>query len=147
MAKAFEFRLEKVLDVRRAKEELARRDLAAARQAVIERNRLLLALLNQEDEAVQELRALRQSALDPVRLRRADEFRASLERMIQRERGILQELVKGELEKRRRAGEARKEVRVLERFRERQLRLHRQEMEREERKYLDEIGQRLAKGA
>ncbi len=43
--------------------------------------------------------------------------------------------------------EAHQGVRVLERFRERKVKLHRVELDREERKVLDEIGRNLAKGA
>jgi flagellar FliJ protein len=147
MAKAFEFRLEKLLDLRRLKEDAARRGFAAAQQAVVDRNRMILALMNQADEAKGELRALQQRAIDVGRLKCAGEFLAAMERLLQREQVVLQELVKAELEKRRLLTEARKGVRVLERFRERKLRLHGQELDLEERRFLDEVGQNLAKGA
>jgi flagellar FliJ protein len=147
MAKAFEFRLEKLLDLRRLKEDAAQRDFMAAQQAVAERNRMILALMNQADEGRGELRARQQRAVDVGRLKLADEFLVAMERLLQREQVALQELVKRELEKRRLLTEARKGVRVLERFRERKLLLHGRELDLEERRFLDEVGQSLAKGA
>jgi flagellar FliJ protein len=147
MAKAFEFRLEKLLDLRRLKEDAAQRDFMAARQAVVERNRMILALMNQADEARGDLRAQQQRAIDVGRLKVAHEFLVAMDRLLQREQVALQELVKTELEKRRLLTEARKGVRILERFRERKLRLHGRELDLEERRFLDEIGQSLAKGA
>jgi len=147
MAKAFEFRLQKVLELRRLEEEAAQREFAAAQQAVVERNRALLALLSAEEQGRQDLRAQQVRAIDVTRLRLAGEYLEAVGRLLDRERTALQDLVKVELEKRRRLTEALKGVRVLERFRERQLRRYRQDLDLEERKFLDEIGQNLAKGA
>ena len=147
MAKAFAFRLEKLLDVRRSLEDVAQRALAAAHQAVDERNRVILDLLSREDEAKEERRALQQASVDVARLRLADEFLVSMERLLQREYLMLQELVKAEMAKREELTEARKGVRVLEKFRERELRSHLQTLDLQERKTLDDIGQNLAKGA
>jgi flagellar export protein FliJ len=147
MTKAFEFRLEKLLELRRLKGDAAQREFAAAQKAVVERNRMILALMNQADEARVELRALQQRAIDVGRLRNAGEFLDSLERLLRREQIELQELMKMEMVKRRLLTEARKAVRVLERFRERKLLLHGRELDLEERRFLDEVGQSLAKGA
>lgn len=147
MTKAFEFRLAKLLDLRRRKEDAAQREVAAANQAVAERNRIILGLMSDEDAAKNELRSMQQRAIDVERLRRTAEYLASLDRLLQREYVALQELVKVEMEKRRQLAEAHQGVRVLERFRERKIGLHRLELDREERKILDEIGQNLAKGA
>jgi flagellar export protein FliJ len=147
MAKAFAFRLEKLLDVRRSLEDVAQRALAAAHQAVDERNRILLDLLSREDEAKEERRTLQQASVDVARLRLADEFLGSMERLLQKEYLMLQDLVKVEMVKREELTEARKGVRVLEKFRERELRSHLQTLDLQERKTLDDIGQNLAKGA
>jgi flagellar FliJ protein len=144
MAKSFQFRLEKVLDVRRMKEEAAQRDLAAAREAVVERNRIILDLMTREDEAKQDLRAMQERAVDVQRLRMAGEFLVAMEQLLRREYETLQNLVRVEIEKRVELTEARKGVRVLERLREKQARLHRQGLDLEERKFLDEIGRRTA---
>ena len=147
MAKAFDFRLEKLLELRRRKEEAARREVAAANQAVAERNRIILGLMSDEDLAKDEMRDAQQGTIDVERLRRAGEYAATLERRLQREYLALQDLVKAEMEKRNLLAEAHKGVRVLERFRDRKVQLHRLELDREERRFLDEIGQNLAKGA
>ncbi len=147
MSKAFEFRLQKLLELRRLEEEAAQREFAAAQQAVVERNQAILGLLTQEEEGRQDLRTQQERAIDVVRLRMTGEYLVSIELLIGRERAVLQDLTRVELDKRLRLTEALKGVRVLERFRERQLRRYREELDLEERKFLDEIGQNLAKGA
>jgi flagellar FliJ protein len=147
MTKAFEFRLQKLLELRRLEEETAQREFAAAQEAVAQRNRAILALLSEEEKGRRDLRAQQERAIDVARLRMAGEYLEALGRQLGRERSEMEVLAKAELEKRRRLTEALKGVRVLERFRERQLRRYRQELDLEERKFLDEIGQNLAKGA
>ena len=144
MAKSFQFRLEKVLDVRRLQEKSAQREFAAAQQAVAERNRVILDLMNREDEAKGELRALQERAVDLARLRMAGDFVASLERLLQREYETLQAQVLVEIEKRQQVTEARKAVRVMEKLRDKQARVHRQGVDLEERNFLDELGRRTA---
>jgi len=148
MAKTFEFRLEKLLEIRRAKEEGAQRELAAAHLAVEVRNGVILEMMNREDDAKNDLRSLQQgSAVDVERLRLAGDFLAALERLLRREYELLQQLVRKEMDKQERLTQARKDVRVLELHRERELRLHRLDLDRQERKFLDEVGGNLAKGA
>jgi len=144
MAKSFQFRLEKVLDVRRLQEKSAQRELAAAQQAVAGRNRIILGLMNQQDDARKELRLLQERAVDVARLRLAGDFAASLERLLQREYETLQAQVLVEIEKRQQVTEARKGVRVMEKLRDKQARQHRQGADLEERKFLDELGRRTA---
>ena len=144
MAKSFQFRLEKVLDVRRLQEKSAQRELAAAQQSVAERNRIILGLMNQQDDARKELRLLQERAVDVARLRLAGDFAASLERLLQREYETLQAQVLVEIEKRQQVTEARKGVRVMEKLRDKQARQHRQGADLEERKFLDELGRRTA---
>lgn len=147
MTKAFEFRLEKVLDLRRLKEEAAQRAFAAAQQAVADRNQSILVLMAEEDEVRNCLRDAQQRSVEVQKLRLAAGCLVALERRLGREYEALQEQVKVEMEKRRVLTEARKDVRVLERLRDKQLGVYRQEVDRDERKFLDEIGQNLAKGA
>jgi len=144
MAKAFRFRLEKVLGVRRLQEAAALRELAAAQNAVADRNGIILGLMSQEDEAKRERRAMQEGTVDLPKLRMAGECLAALERLLQCEYETLQALVIVEIEKRHRLTEARKGVRVLERLREKQERMHRQGLDLDERKFLDELGRRTA---
>jgi flagellar FliJ protein len=148
MAKTFQFRLEKLLDLRRTKEDVAQRELAAARQAVEIRNRVILDLMDREEQAKADLRDVQQAgALHVDRLRLATEFLGALERQLRREYETLQELVKTEIAARERLSQAKKDVRVLEKQREKELGRHRQGVDREERRFLDEIGGNFAKGA
>jgi|SRR5579859_3694647 len=147
MAKAFQFRLEQLLGIRRQREALAQRDLAAAQQAVAARNQSLLFLMDQEEQARNELRAQQERGIDVGRLRLADDYLVSLGRLLRREQETLHDLVRTEIERRQQLIEARKGVKVLERFRQTKLRRHDQDANLEERKFLDEIGQNLAKGA
>ena len=144
MAKSFQFRLEKVLDVRRLQEKSAQRELAAAQQAVADRNRIILDLMNQQDDAKRELRLLQERAVDVARLRLARDFAASLESRLRREYETLQAQVLAEIGKRQQLTEARKGVRVMEKLRDKQARQHRQGADLEERKFLDELGWRTA---
>jgi flagellar FliJ protein len=147
MAKACHFRLEQLLGIRRQREELAVRDLAAAQEAVAARNRSILFLMDQEEQAKKDLMAQHERAVDVGRLRLADEYLVSLAKLLRREQESLQDLIRVEMERRRQLVEARKDVRVLERFREAELRRFRRAADLEERKFLDEIGQNFAKGA
>lgn len=147
MAKAFQFRLEQLLGIRRQREELAQRDLAAAQEAVAARNKSILFLMDQEEQGKSEFRAMQERGIEVGRLKLADEYLASLGRLLRREQETLHDLVRVEIERRHQLIEARKGVKVLERFRETKLRRHRQEASLEERKFLDEIGQNIAKGA
>ncbi len=147
MAKAFQFRLEQLLGIRRQKEELAQRELAVAQQAVLARNQSILFLMDQEEEAKNEVRAQQERGIDVGRLKLSDDYLVSLGRLLRREQETLHDLVRTEIERRQQLIEARKAVKVLERFRETKLRRHRHEANLEERKFLDEIGQNMAKGA
>jgi flagellar export protein FliJ len=69
----------------------------------------------------------------------------ALERRIRREGAELVRRLQVREERRAEFVEARKQVRVLERLRERRLREYRLEVEREEQKTLDETGQRRRK--
>ena len=148
MAKGFAFRLEKLLEVRRAKEKVAERELAEARRAVEVRNNAILDLMGREDAAKGDLRELQQASAVPVdRLRLANEFLGALERLLRREYEVLQQLVQVEMDKREKLTQASKDVRVLERHRDKELRGYRRDLDRQEQQFLDEVGGNLAKGA
>lgn len=142
MTRAFTFRLQKLLDLRRLRQELAERELAVAQGAVREQNRLLAGLLGQEEAGKRDLRGMKEKTLDLGRLRLQEGYLLSLERRIRRESGKLQDLSRSELEKRRALVEARKGVRVLELYREKKVAAWKGEVDREERRFLDEVGQR-----
>jgi flagellar export protein FliJ len=147
MATTFRFRLDHLLGIRRQKEDLVQRDLALAQEAVAERHKSIAFLVAQQEQAKTEVRAAQERVIDMGRLKLADEYLSALAGLLRREQETLHDLVKVELGRRQELVEARKAVRVLERFRERQLHRKRREVDLEERKFLDDVGQNLAKGA
>jgi flagellar FliJ protein len=145
--RGFEFRLEKLLGMKRLVAEQASRELAVAREAVATQNVVLLALTADQEQATSELRELQTRTLELERLVLASAWLASLDRRLRRERRILEEREGVEQEKLAALTKARKDVRVLEKFRERQWNLYQKELNRKDRILLDEIGQNRAKGA
>jgi len=145
MAKAFRFRFEEVLGVRRLKEDQAQRELGLAQAAVRAQNLEIARLASEESEGKNALRGLRQNLVNIVRLRVQEGYLSSLERRIRQALERLQALVHVEGDKRRALVEARREVRVLERYRERQLRAWQYAQDLEERKFLDEVTQNMAR--
>jgi flagellar FliJ protein len=143
VAKAFHFRLDRLLALRRQKAEVAQRDLAAAMQLVQDQNRKLLEMMAEQDEGKAALRALRMRELDLVRLQFQEDYLGALERRIRGEVDRLQEIVRAEVGKRRELTEAVRGVKVLERLRERRFRDWSREENRREGKVLDEVAQRM----
>ena len=144
MARAFKFRLETLLEVRKLREDQAKRDLALARKQVLEQNQKLLGILNEEDAGKKDLRAMKQKELSLTHLRLQEGYLNFLERRIRQEYDRLQKMVKAELERRRALTEAMKGVRILEKLRDRQRRAYQYDMDRQEQKFLDEMAQRGA---
>ena len=144
MLKAFRFRLERLLDYRRLRKDLARAQLEDASREVREQNAVLMAGLREDHEGKSALRELKQSRiLDISQLRLQEGYLTALERRIRGEFDRLQQRTRVEAEKRKALTEARKDVLVLERLRERQERAHRYKEDREEQKFLDEVGQKV----
>ena len=145
MAKAFKFRFEQVLEVRRLKEDLARRDLAVAQRAAREQNQQVARLLAEEAAGKEALRGLKRKSIDVLQLRLQEGYLLALERRIREAAAKLQELGRVEAERRAALVEARKAVKVLEKYRERQLKAWACEQDRAERKFLDEVAQNMAR--
>jgi flagellar FliJ protein len=144
MPKAFKFRFEQILEVRRLKEDLARRDLAIAQQAVREQNQGIVRLLAEENEGKDAIRGLKKNTVNVVQIRLQEGYLAALERRIREGAERLKDLGKVEAVKRQALTEARKEVRVLEKYRERQLKAWQAGQDLAERKFLDEVSQNMA---
>jgi flagellar FliJ protein len=145
MAKAFTFRLERLLEVRRLREEIARRDWAVAQRELREQKRRVLELLVEEDQGRNAARLIKVKVLNLDQIRLHESYLSGLERRIQDARARFQELLKGEAEKRRLTVEARKRVRVLERFREKKRQAYLYEVGRQEQKFLDEVAQNASR--
>lgn len=145
MTRPFAFRLERLLDVRRLREDLASRDLALARRAVEEQNGLVLGLRGEVESAKEARRGLQgRDEMDLLQLRLHQDYQASVERRVSHEVRRLEDLVRAEAERRRAFVEARKGVRVLERFRERRFREHERAELRREQRELDEAARASA---
>lgn len=142
MPKAFRFRMERLLELRRLQEERKSRDLAEANRAVVEQQEKILKLWVEEDGAKLELRRLRVHDLDLTAIRIQEQYLSGLGRRIWREVRDLDSRQQKSAEKRREWSEAAQGVRVLERLRDRRHAEYVYEVDREERKFLDEIAQR-----
>jgi len=138
VARAFRFRLERLLGLRRQKAEAAQRELAAAMAAAQDQNRKVLGLMAERDDGKAALREMRTRELDLVRLRMQEDWLGTLERRVRAEADRLQGLVRAEVAKRHELTEAVRGVKVLERLRERRLRDWSREEDRREVKVLDE---------
>ncbi len=145
MPKAFKFRLEKLLDLRRLKEDVARRDHALARKDVAEQGQKLARVTGEREAEIRTLRELKRRTLDIVRLRLQEGYVNSLERRALRDAERLRELERKEAVKRQELAEASKGVRVLERLRERQFRAWAYQAGQEEQRFLDEVAQNIAR--
>ena len=144
MPRPFKFRFEQVLGVRRLKEDLATRDLALAQRAVREQNQRIVRLLAEENEGKDAIRGLKKNSVNIVQLRLQEGYLAALERRIREAVERVHDLGKVEAVKRQALTEARKEVRVLEKYRERQLKAWQYGQDLAERKFLDEVTQNMA---
>jgi flagellar FliJ protein len=143
MSKPFTFRFEQMLEIRRLKEDIAERDLGVVQKAVRAQSDHLFRLRAEEEDGKGTLRGLKQKTLNLVQLRLHEGYLASVERRIREASAKLWDLGQVELEKRRLLVEARKEVRVLEKYRDRRFQAWRQEEDREERRVLDEVAQNM----
>jgi flagellar export protein FliJ len=145
LANSFKFRFEKILGVRRLKEDLAEREFAFAVKALREQDRTIAQLRAEAEEGLEALRGLRRNSIDLVQIGRQEAYLLGLERRLQEAAGRLRELSRIESEKRAALTGARQAVEVLEKHRERRLQAHVRESEREERKVLDEVAQNVAR--
>jgi flagellar FliJ protein len=141
----FRFRLATLLRIREATRDERRSALAEAYRV----DEVLSQQIRRVGQELEQLLAQRRQAAGPGevqvdRLVNAQRYELTLrqnERQVQRQR----EAVAAEIERRRQALiEADREVRVLEKLREKQADAHRQEEDRREARRLDEVGQQQA---
>lgn len=138
MPRKFRYRLEPVLNVRRIEEDRDKRTFGAAARHVDEQSRLIDGLSDDQGRARTAFALERARAIDLTRLRLEEGYLIGLQRRIRRAGVELIKRLQVREERRKVFVEARKKVRVLERLRERRLRQHRLEVDREEQKILDE---------
>ena len=139
MPRRFEFNLEPVLRYRRMTEDQRKRAFGEASRRVDEQARKLDGLEREEGDARAEFAGLRSGLLSPTQLRLQESYLVAMERRIRREAAELVKRLQVREERRVEFVEARKQVRVLERLRERRMIEYRREVEREEQKILDEV--------
>jgi flagellar FliJ protein len=140
MPRAFRFRLENVLRYRRLIEEIKEKELASIR-AQIHRQKQKIELIEKEEANIMsELRLMNQKNLDLIAIRIHQNYLSFLKRRIMYEKDVLNLLLQKEKQKLDEYIEARKNTRVLERLKERRFAQWQYEVDREEQKFLDDIG-------
>lgn len=139
MPKRFVFKLEGVLEYRRALEEKKRRELAQVLREVGEATQQLTAMLQMEVEEKERFRRMKAGKLNILTLRLQEAYLNNLLRKIDRQQQLIQKLRTREVKARAEYVEARKQVMLLERLKERRLERWRYEANREEMRFLDEI--------
>jgi flagellar export protein FliJ len=124
------------------KEEESKREFARAQAEVKRQEQLILALTVEQARHLVEQGTVRQGSVDLLRLRLHEAYTQTLRRWISagqtelvRRAGVLEE-------RRQQMAEARKGVRVVEKLKERRHQAWAGEVEREERRDLDEVAQR-----
>ena len=139
MPRKFVFRLESMLGLRRAFEEKKRNELALAQREVHETMNALLEMFQLEAREKDEARHHKQGAINIVTLRLQEAFLNHLTRRMSAQQEKINQARAKELKARAEYIEARKNVRLLERLKERKLRNWQYETSREETRNLDEV--------
>lgn len=141
--KKFNFRLQRVMEVRETKEKECQRELALSQEELNRQENLLEKTVAESKRSREGLRqalekssnAGRLTALDGWRERQEKEHRAQSDRTRKQ---------KGEVDRSRKAlVQASKEKKILERLRERRRQEHRALTQKEEQAFLDELGCRI----
>ncbi len=143
MAKAFRFRLDRVLELRRLHAEMKKKELSQVRVELTRKQNAILQELIKLDQGKGVSRDLRKSNVDMTLLRMQEQYLNQLMRGVQRMHQGLQEDVLAEKQKLAELAEASKKVKVLERLREKKKAEYMLEMNREEQKFLDEVAQNM----
>lgn len=139
MPKAFAFRLEPVLKFRRIVEENKKKDLALARRAIEEQRMALERLHENEAQGKERLKGLLVGEVDIAGVRVQMGQLHAVARSIREGNDRMTSLRQREEEKREIFVKARKDVRVLEKLRERRKEGYDVEMRRLEQKFLDDV--------
>jgi flagellar export protein FliJ len=130
------FRLRRLLELRKRAQEAAEQARAAALRAEAGARACLDSLLAEEEEVREGIRA---SASDPATLRLLDGAREATAARCAAARARLAAFSRDSEERGRELSEAMKQVKVLERLREKRIRTAAREAERQDRNLLDEV--------
>ena len=143
--KAYKFRLEPVLRVRRKHEEIAKQELAKAQAILAEKKAIVNELGEIHSLTCQELKDAQDlgpgDEIDVMSVALYNRYITSLDVEMKAQKKALDELAKQEDKARQEAVEARKKTRILERLKEKGRVMHLAESVRLEQADLDEIGQ------
>jgi flagellar FliJ protein len=144
MAKRFQFSLQTLLRVRELREREAQRTLGEAQAAVAQVTNAIAQYWREIQATQQRLtEAQRGERIDPQELSQGRAWVMHLRRLIQENEGQKAVLEQRAGELRDQWLEARKQVRVLEKLRERRWDAHRAQLRKEEQATMDEVAQRL----
>jgi flagellar FliJ protein len=136
----FRFRLERVLDIRKRKEELIRAELAEAKLAREYEETVLLRLQEDLQRYLDDLRRRQKERVLPWEMLWYHLYLDNLKNQIRNQKKRLQELDEKIDQITQRLVKASQDRRVLERLKERQYEEYLLEMERAEQAILDELG-------
>ncbi len=141
MAKRFQFRLETVLRVRRQREDAAKRVVADRLRQIAEVKSEMRAMQDQIDSELSAFRASHASGeLDMRQVARHRYWLVQLDQGVMTNTSRLRDLERALAQERQELGEARKQVRILEKLEERQRERYMKALERAEAAENDEIG-------
>jgi flagellar FliJ protein len=140
MAKRFQFRLEQVLNLRKQVEEIKIRELAVAKKHLLDVENALNAHVGKQEEFLEAYGELEKSGLFTAdQVMTYCEYKESLLKE-EKEFRKRQDEWMIEVERRRReAVKVSRERQLLDNLKDKKKRVHTQEVENEERKFLDEV--------
>lgn len=136
----FRFRLQKLLEVRRLKEDALRQELARAQEALQREKAVLERLGAAHGATLEELRASVGGTLDVQWIAAYHRYLGFLAHRIEEQRAVVDRLAREEAAKREALIAARRARKVVEKLRERAYARNREEVAREGQAFLDEVG-------
>ena len=140
MAKRFIFRLQRLLDYRKMLEENKKQEYILAQREVILQSNKIEVLVNEQKLHIEDSARYKVGNVNSTNLRLAEGYIIALNKKANYEREILQQLETTKDEKKQEFIEARKQALLLERLKEKKLKEYKYEVDKEEQKFLDEIG-------
>ncbi|MGE5584717.1 MAG: flagellar export protein FliJ [Bacillota bacterium] len=136
----FRFRLQKLLEVRRLKEDTLRQELARTQEALRRGNDVLEKLGAMHGATLEELRASVAGTLDVEWIAACHRYLGFLAHRIEEQQAAVNRLAREEAAKREALVAARRARKVVEKLRERAYARYREEFARAEQAFLDEVG-------
>ncbi|OGF98941.1 MAG: flagellar export protein FliJ [Candidatus Glassbacteria bacterium RIFCSPLOWO2_12_FULL_58_11] len=141
--KQFEFRLQKVMETTKTRQELKKRELAKA-LAVLTQNELLLeGMLERLEEQIEQFDSRRfASSMKASEMLNFSNYTERLLTEIQQQKRMIEELVERVRQHREKLLEISKDKKILERLKEKKYEEYRKKLRSMEQKFMDELGAR-----